>query len=408
LDITDILSSEYRTTFTNINAITHFQNNKEYFHNRQNVVYDHMKIIFLIYIVFFGGTLSFAQQTDVWTAFWNEDEEKFGFKDNFGLIVIQPKFSSFSFVNRLEHIFIASEETDDEFDVYYMTKAGRQFGRDSIYIFDNTPDCESEGFIRFRDKRSDKAGMFNRNGDVVIPAAYNDITEVNNGLVIALKDAEKKYWNEHQHSDCNHFSWIGGQTMLIDTNNIVIIENFTDSLMIDLYSHQTQPEIGNSQNRERFVGVDGKIHSFINYEKDFLFWLKHSLLDNFTEENLVLASFNRLTFWKEEAGWISESVHKIIKKNFTLIKNRLSLIQNPEQDFFVSIEVLNSGIFPGEEFKMYFNNCGQSLTGKYPVMNVIINHKQADDFYQDHFDFLKTDNGYKLISLTIRNGSIEE
>jgi hypothetical protein len=47
---------------------------------------------------------------------------------------------------------------------------------------------------------TDKVGMFNRNGEVVIPAIYNDMTEVNNGLVIALKDAEKKYWDEHQHS----------------------------------------------------------------------------------------------------------------------------------------------------------------------------------------------------------------
>ena len=367
-----------------------------------------MKIIFLIYIVFFCGTLSFAQQADVWTAFWNEDEEKFGFKDISGLIVIQPKFSGFSFVNRLEHIFIASEETDDKFDIYYLTKSGRQFGRDSIYIFDNTPDCESEGFIRFRDKKTDKAGVFNRNGDVVIPAAYNDLTEVNNGLVIALKDAEKNYWDDHSYSGCNHFSWVGGKIMLIDTSNIVIIENFTDSLMLDLYSHQRQDKGDNSFNREYFIGVDGKIHSFINYEKDFSFWLRHSLLDNFTEENLVQAAYDRLTFWKDEQGWVSEPAKNIIEKKFTLIKNRLTLIQNPGQEFFVSIEGLNSGIFQGEEFKMYFNNCGQPLTGKYPVLNVVITHKDAKDFYQDHFDFLKTDNGYKLISLTIGNGSIEE
>ncbi len=367
-----------------------------------------MIIILLTYILLLCGTFSYSQQTEVWTTFWNENEEKFGFKASNGLIVVHPKFISFSFVNRLEHIFIASEEINEVLDIYYLTKSGRQFGRDSIYIFDNTPDCEREGFIRFRDKKTDKAGLFNRNGDVVIPAAYNDLTEVNNGFVIALKDAEKKYWEDHQHSDCNHLSWIGGQTMLIYTNNIVIIENFTDSLMLDLYSHQRHDRGDDSINREFFIGVDGKIHSFINYETDFLFWLKHSLLDNFTEESLVLASFNRLMFYKEETGWISESAHKIIEKKFTLIKNRLSLIQNPGQEFFVSIEGLNSGIFQGQEFKMYFNNCGQPLTGKYPVMNVIINHKQADNFYQDHFDFLKTDNGYKLISLTIRNGSIEK
>jgi hypothetical protein len=236
-----------------------------------------MKTILLTYILFLCGTFSYSQQNIYWTAFWDENEEKFGFKDNNGLIVVQPKFSGFSFVNRLEHIFIASEETDDGLDIYYLTKSGRQFGRDSIYIFDNTPDCESEGFIRFRDKMIDKVGMFNRNGEVVIPAIYNDMTEVNNGLVIALKDAEKKYWDDHNYSGCNHFSWVGGQIMLIDTNNTVIIENFTDSLLLDLYSHLSQREIDDHPNREYFSGKDGKVHSFINYEKDFSFWLKHSL-----------------------------------------------------------------------------------------------------------------------------------
>jgi len=376
--------------------------------NHANRVYDQMKTILLTYILFLCGTFSYSQQADYWTIFWNENEEKFGFKDNNGHTVIEPKFSGFSFVNRLEHIFIASEEIDENLDIYYLTKAGRQFGRDSIYIFDNTPDCESEGFIRFRDKTTDKVGMFNRQGAVVIPAVYDELTNVTNGFVIGLKDAEKKYWDDHNYSGCNHFSWIGGQTMLIDTNNRVIIENFTDSLILDFYSHQLQDKSDDASNREYFSGVDGKIHSFINYEKDFSIWLKHSLLDNFTTENLVRVCYDRLTFWKDEEGWVSASATKIIEKNFMLIKDRLSVIQNPEQDFFVSIDGLNSGIFQGEEFKIYFNNCGQPLTGKYPVMNVVITYKDEKDFHQDHFDFLKTDNGYKLISLTVGNGSIEE
>lgn len=197
-----------------------------------------MNTLFLTYVLLLCGTFSYSQQNNYWTAFWDEYGEKFGFKDDSGLIVTQPKFNGFSSVQRLEYVFIASEKTDDGLGIYYLTKSGKKFGRDSIYIFDNTPACESDGFIRFRDKKSDKVGMFNRDGEVVIPAAYNDLTEVNNGLVIALKDAEKKYWDDHQHSDCNHFSWIGGQTMLIDTSNRVIIENFTDNLMLDLYSHQ--------------------------------------------------------------------------------------------------------------------------------------------------------------------------
>lgn len=367
-----------------------------------------MKTIILTYLIFLCGTISFPQQSDFWTAFLDENEEIFGFKDCNGLIVVQPKFSSFSFVNKLEHIFIASEEINDELDIYYLTKSGREFGRDSLYLFDNTPDCESEGFIRFRDNKTDKVGLFNRNGDVVIPAIYNELTEANNGLVVALKDAEKKFGEEHQHSGCNHFSWIGGQSMLIDTNNRVIIENFADGLMLDLYSRQVHDEIIESPNRNFFTGVDGKIHSFINYEKDFSFWLQRSLLDNFSEENLIRVSYDWLTFWEDERGWTNEPANKFIENNFTLIKDRLSSIQNPGQEYFVFIDGLNSGIFDSEKFKIYFNNCGQPLSGKYPVFNVVITHRDEKDFYQDHFDFLKTDNGYRLISLTIRNSSLEK
>ncbi|MEI9958494.1 MAG: WG repeat-containing protein [Ferruginibacter sp.] len=35
-------------------------------------------------------------------------------------------------------------------------------------------------------------GLFNKNGDIVVPAEYNDITRVRNGMIIALKGAEKK------------------------------------------------------------------------------------------------------------------------------------------------------------------------------------------------------------------------
>jgi len=39
-------------------------------------------------------------------------------------------------------------------------------------------------------------------------------------------------------------------------------------------------------------------------------------------------------------------------------------------------------------------------------MNVVIDYKTVNDSYQDHFDFLRTEKGYKLISLTIRSGNI--
>lgn len=344
------------------------------------------------------GNFSYAQKTDYWTVFWDKKEEKFGFKDQCGKVKIQPKFGFISFAERLDFVFIASEVKDEKVDFYYLTKSGKSFGRDGIYFWDNTPDCESEGFIRFRDSKTEKVGMFNQNGEVVIPAIYNELSQAKNGLVIALIDAKKKFWEGHDHSGCSHFSWTEGKTLLIDTTNKTIIENFTDSLQLDLYSHLRLDKIEENLNREYFLGFDGKIHSFINYKKDFLFWLNLAILDNFTMENLKKSTASNLTFWKDGKGWISKPSDKILRKNFSLIKNRLSKIQNTEQEFSITVDGLNHGIFEGKEFEMYFNNCGQPLTEKYPVMNIVITYKKGNDICQDHFDFLKTENGYKLIS----------
>src|SRR5690606_13488538 len=133
--------------------------NAKHFAKPPGVSCDYMKTVILTYILLLIGNFSYSQQTDFWTIFWDEKEETFGFKDNKRQSVIDPKFSSYSNVRRLEHIFIASEEKEEKLDINYLNKSGKEFGRDSIYSFDNTPDCESEGFIRFRDQKTDKVGM---------------------------------------------------------------------------------------------------------------------------------------------------------------------------------------------------------------------------------------------------------
>jgi hypothetical protein len=367
-----------------------------------------MKNVILTYILLLIGHFSYSQQKGYWTVFGNKKEEEFGFKNHNGKIKIQPKFRFISAVKHFDYVFIASETKDEKINVYYSTKSGKSFGKDSVYFWDNTPDCESEGFIRFRDDKAEKVGMFNRNGEVVIPAIYNELSQAKNGLVIALIDAKKKKWDEHDHLGCNHFSWTGGKTLLIDTTNKTIIENFSDSLHLDIYSHLRQKKIEETLNREHFLGIDGEIHSFVHYKKDFLLWLNSAILDKFTLENLKKSSTANLTFWKKGKGWVSKLSSTILEKNFVLIKDRLSKIQNTEQDFFISVDGLNQEIFNGKEFEIYFNNCGQPLIEKYPVMNIVISQKNGNEIIQDHFDFLKTEKGYKLISLTIRNGRLEE
>lgn len=111
------------------------------------------------------------------------------------------------------------EQKNGEQEAYYLTKSGKIVGKDRIYLVDNGPDCESEGFIRFRDHQRDKAGLYDRRGETAIPAEYDDLTNVRNGLVAALKGAEKRPWDGKEPSGCAHFSWQGGKEVLLDTKN---------------------------------------------------------------------------------------------------------------------------------------------------------------------------------------------
>ncbi|MCJ7773040.1 MAG: hypothetical protein MUP22_07900, partial [Desulfobacterales bacterium] len=322
-----------------------------------------------------------------------------------GKIRIEPKFMGFTIARKFDKIIAVMEQNNGKHEAYYLTKSGGIVGRDKIYFFDNSPDCESEGFIRFRDKKTDKVGMYNSKGEIVIPSEYNDLTKVRNGLVIALKGARKKYWDSDEHSGCNHFSWVEGKEYLVDTNNKIIIENFGYNSNLDFFSLRNEPI--RDTNRENFLGVDGSYYSFIDYQKEFQEWLNSALLDSLSKEKLIEGSYKEIYFWKEPNGWTTEVNSKFIDRNFKLIKRRLMELNKKKVDYFISIGGLNPFIYEATEFDTYYNNCGEANEWKYPVMNVIINHKTESDSYQDQFEFLRTENGYKLISMTIRNGKLK-
>ena len=366
-----------------------------------------MKKIVLTCIFIIVGCSVYIHEDTPWTAFWNDDSTLIGFKDQNGQTRIAPKYMGFTTARKFDQIIAVMEENNSKHGTYYLTKSEKVVGRDNIYILDNSPDCESEGFIRFRDKKTDKVGMYNSKGEIVIPAEYNDLTNVRNGFVVALKGAKKKYLDENKQSGCNHFSWVGGKEYLIDTRDKIIIDNFKYDSSLDFFSLKIEHEPIQDANRQSFLGVDGRYYSFINYKKEFQAWLNIAILSSFSKEKLIEASYKEIYVWKEPNGWTSEVCSVFIDRNFELIKNRLAELNKQNAEYFISIDGLNPFIYRASEFDNYFNNCGESKEWKYPVMDVVINHKTESDFTQDHFEFLRTDNGYKLISMTIRNGQLK-
>jgi hypothetical protein len=114
-------------------------------------------------------------------------------------------------------------------------------------------------------------GMFTGDGKVAIPAEYSNLSRVQNGMILALKDAVKE-------RDGEHFFWTGRKYFLIDINNKILIENFVYNDDLNYYSAEKSKEPSKDPIRDSFLGVDGQYYSFINFDKEFKLWLKNNLL----------------------------------------------------------------------------------------------------------------------------------
>jgi hypothetical protein len=309
--------------------------------------------------------------------------------------MIDPVSHGFAYVNRINDIVPIAGDSGG----YYQTKSGRQVGFDSLYIFDMATDCESEGFIRFRNNKTDQTGMFNAEGRVVIPAVYNVLTKVTNGLVVALRNAEKEYWDsDHEHSGCNHYSWKGGEILLIDTNNRILINNFDYPDSLDFYSLEISAVSGNDVNRKYFSAVDGTFYSFAMFDKMFETWLRDSLLNNLTECDIRKICFDQVIFSNRGREQITESPEDFVNKNRESVKRVLSKIKT--SGYTIEKDDLNIYTFDPEEYGAYYDNCYQPNDRKYPVFDVIISGNTYSKS-SDCISFLKTDTGYKLVYFSV-------
>ncbi|MEO8237702.1 MAG: WG repeat-containing protein [Flavobacterium sp.] len=358
-----------------------------------------MKQFILLLILLISNCLAFAQNKDTWTSFWDKDTTHLGFKDKTGKIKIPPKFTGITSANKFDDIIVVSEDVNDKWKSYYLTKTGKIVGLDSLYIFDNGPDCENEGFIRFTDRKTDKMGFFNQEGKIIIPAEYSDLTKMRNGMFIALKDAEKE-------TDGEHFFWKGGKEFLIDSNNKILVENFPYTTDLNFYSVEKSKDKNNDPARDSFIGVNREYYSFINYDKEFKIWLARQLSQELSKKKLLKISADKITHWKEPKGWINSPKKTFINNNYKLLKNKLDELKSSTCEYFVSSDGLNQFIFESEEYQQYFDNCNQPKEWLYPVKNIVISPKNKADFGQDYFEFLRTENGYKLISVSLKKKAL--
>lgn len=364
-----------------------------------------MKVFFRILVLI--PLLSFSQQNDIWYSFQDEKTELKGFKDANDSVVLPAKYGIFTVANKFDKI-IAAQEFKDNYTLveeYYLLKDGTKFGRDSLYVFDFSYPCESEGFIKFQDKKKGLVGFFNTKGKIGIPAEYSAVTQMRNGTFVALKNATKKYWNNNKHVyGCNHWNWNGGTKYLVDSTNTILIKNFKSNEALNFYSLKITDKPVKSEIRDSFLGVNGKYYSFINNKKEFELFF-NTLLDNLSIESLQKNSYNEVVY-SDKNGWNSKPKDIFLKEKGNTILKRFKNLKIDTVKYSINIDDYTPNASNLEYlFEKRKNNCGDLNTSKYPIINVLVNYynKNKDFLFQDHYDFIKINNKYRLLSVTVRD-----
>lgn len=298
--------------------------------NMKRLNYYYKKVFLKVFAFIFLACPLYGQEKlrmeeeDLWTSYWEEDTKLIGFKDSKGNIKIPSKFvGGGTIAHKFKNIMAVVEQMNDHlYDQYYLLKDGRQVGRDSIFLWDNTPDCESEGKIRFHVEKTDKIGFFGKNGEIVIPAVYNYALPFRNGLTVAIKGAEKICWDGtpyRQNNSCEHWRWKGGDNVLINEANETLIKGFDYTRSLDLSTIKISEKPFESSSREFFKGTNGKYYSFVNMKRDFQNWFDAVFLN---PDNLLESSFQEITFWSED----KKDRISVPKKEF-LERNKAILIK---------------------------------------------------------------------------------
>lgn len=341
-----------------------------------------------------------------WAAFTQDD--LIGFKDEQGAVRITPKLSPmFTMARRFDQIIATGEDTARGYRTYYLLKDGRQVAPDSVYFFDNAAICESEGSIRFRDRRRDKVGFLDGNGQVLIPAELSDASAMRNGMVVALKGATRSCADPGGKIEgCEHLGWKGGTELLIDRHGKTLVDGFDSrrTAALDWFSRQVSDQPSSDPRRVSFKGVDGRYYSFIDIEKDFAVWFKDEFLAHLDEVSLKAHSYPQI--WSGQGSeplddWKVASADEVLRQHGPALRKRLEVLRASAG---YGVRQDDQGWpFDPEHNPQYFDNCGEFAHWTTPKVSAM-EHWQLGSFEPDKhasLDFIRTADGYRLVAFSM-------
>jgi len=359
---------------------------------------------------------SFGQTQDVWIRFYDTTTEQSGYKDLKGHIKIPAKFEDFTRADSFYNIIAVNEKIGSSYKSYYLLKDGSKVGQDSVFMFDFTYDCESEGKIIFQDRRKDRVGFFDKNGVAIIPAIYNYVSQFRNGLAIAHRNARRSCWEKGgDTTNCEHLGWEGGETILINEKNEIIADSLNINLNnINWYSKKVNAA---SIDTSIYVNIKGKnntVYSFVDYDKEFKKWFNNTFLPSLThQEGLKDLLFTEVTYCCGKKGWTALKNEEFVKEfPNALLPARFEV--NKLKEISISQDLFNDLLYEKELYWKYLNSCGEHNHDRFPLFSVWTTYykkrakplegiisgflKEYEIDYQEHFEFLRTVQGYKLLS----------
>ena len=366
---------------------------------------------------------------DFWYLFLNEEKTLYGFMDKNGDVKIEPKYdvesggrryyaskNPFSLL-RFLNIVAVSEPRGQP---YYLTKDGKKVGKGQVYSnpVGRVFECEKEGFVRFKSKGL--VGLMGKDGTIVVPAKYTALSSVSNGMLEASVGGkfllDRDYPGPFTNSDLFQFAphnWKGGQPMLLDTQNRVLVKNFRHgSDNLDFRSVLIEDKPSSDPIRDSFLATDGRYYSFINHEKEFKHWLANEFLEDLSKDGLIRSSYKTIRaveVKKYESVGVTHASAPFVEQHYDLLLlslNELLEVRNEivarltkeDSDFVFEFE--REWLLPCKDYEQFCGLCNDYNYGAYPIMMLIHKRLFGDTSDAKHMDynlrFIRTDAGFRL------------
>ncbi|EHQ24859.1 WG repeat-containing protein [Mucilaginibacter paludis] len=363
--------------------------------------------LLLVCVILFYNA-GYAQKSANWYGYYNQKTALIGYKNSSGRVEITARFSGLTRASVFKHIIAVNNQRTNT--SYYLLKNGKMVAKDSLYVWDMTFDCEQEGKIRFRDPKTDKVGFLGADGKIAIAALYNDARPFHNGFAEVLYNGRRVCPDGSafdQHNPCEHWGW-DGVTALVDTKGNVIADSLESSELQNLnwHSMQMSDQPADTTLRVSFKAKDGRYYSFVNYEKEFDLWFNNYYLAH-VQHACRLNSFDMICV----EGLFKNQIRKFYPRKdffaayYEVLLKKLQRLKKGKTDIQLIPDELNPMIYTQTRFKTYYTDCGDVNVADYPLFDVVVTHFKNNTTinYQEHFSFLRTAGGYKLIAVAWKN-----